>query len=72
MTVGGMIRKFRQATNKSQKALQGETGIPQTTLSSWETDKTEPQATQLKILAAALGVSVGDLVGEEKQKLQVV
>ncbi|MBP2652207.1 MAG: Helix-turn-helix domain [Firmicutes bacterium] len=67
MAIGRLIRKFRQAANKSQKALQDETGIPQTTLSGWENNKTEPQATQLRKLALALGVSVGELIGENAE-----
>ena len=64
MTFGQRLRQIRQQQNKSQKSIEVVTGIPQTTISGWETGISEPQVTDLKKLAAALGVSAADLLDD--------
>lgn len=66
MTFGQRIRFFRNRVKKSQKDVENETAIPQTTLSGWETGISEPRASELQKLAAALGVSIADLMDDSQ------
>ena len=67
MTFGQRIRFYRQRINKSQKIIEAETGIPQTTQSGWENDKTEPTVSDAQKLAAALGVTLAELIEGQDQ-----
>lgn len=66
MTFGKRLRFYRQQKKKpmTQKDLERESGIPQTTISDWENDKSEPTASDIVKLAAALGVTVNELLGD--------
>lgn len=65
MALGQKIKHFRQRAKKSQRDIQVDTGIPQTTLSGWEAEKFEPKASELQKLATALGVSVAELLSDQ-------
>jgi len=59
------LRCLRKLTGKSQQQLFKETGIPQTTISCWENAIGEPSVSDLPKLAAALGVSVAELLNDK-------
>ena len=67
MLLGERIRFFRNRASKSQKDIEAETNIPQTTLSGWETGVSEPRASELQKLATAFGVTVTELLTEQTQ-----
>lgn len=62
-TLGQRLRYYRSLSNKSQKQVENETGIPQTTLSGWENDSYEPKATEIKLLAECYSISIHQLLG---------
>lgn len=66
MSFGKRLKSFRIAVKKSQKDIEFETQIPQTTLSGWKNDKAEPTALDIMKLASALGVSLSQLLTEEE------
>jgi Predicted transcriptional regulators len=63
MTLGQRIKLYRKQAKKSQKDIEQEAQIPQTTLSGWENDKSEPTVSDAIKLAKALKVSVTELIG---------
>lgn len=67
MTLGEKIRLYRREKKLSQKEVEIVTGIPQTTLSGWENDKTEPGISDFIKLAAALKVSMTDLLADQEE-----
>ncbi|GMB00398.1 helix-turn-helix transcriptional regulator [Pelosinus sp. IPA-1] len=64
MSLGKRIKLFRNQLRKSQKEIESITGIPQTTLSGWENDNSEPAASDIIKLASVLRVTVNDLLYE--------
>lgn len=68
MSFGQRIKSLRQNQQKTQQQIAVKAGIPQTTLSNWELDKTEPTISDARKLAAALGVSLAELIeGKDQQ-----
>jgi len=67
-TFSKRLRYLRVLAGKSQQQIYKETGIPQTTISCWENAIGEPSVSDLPKLAAALGISVSDLLGETQSK----
>lgn len=61
MSIGERIRQARKAAGKSQAWLAEKVGQAQTTISSWETSRTEPSREDAARVARALGVEVGSL-----------
>ena len=57
------IRKARNTTGFTQKEVEKETGIKQSTLTKYENGKLEPDLEKLGILADFYGVSVDWLLG---------
>lgn len=57
------IRKARNNTGFTQKEVEKETGIKQSTLTKYENGKLEPDPEKLGILADFYGVSVDWLLG---------
>jgi len=64
MKFGERIKTLRVLSKKSQTCVSTETGIPQTTISDWENDKSEPTVSDTKKLAVALNVSVAELLDD--------
>jgi transcriptional regulator with XRE-family HTH domain len=53
---GKLLKEVRKARGVTQKALAQKTGLHITTIAYYEIDRREPKATQLKLIADALGV----------------
>ena len=62
---GGPIKALREARNLTQAELADKIGVSSKTVSKWETAKGLPDITLLQPLAAALGVSVIELMNGE-------
>jgi len=58
LTVGQKISYYRRNRNLTQKDVESKTGIPQTTLSNWERDKSEPTITELGLILNCIGVTI--------------
>lgn len=56
-TLGGRISRARDALNYSTAQLARRLGVKAETLAAWETDRSEPRANRLLMLAGVLGVS---------------
>jgi transcriptional regulator with XRE-family HTH domain len=61
MSIGERIRLARKAAGKSQAWLAEKVAQAQTTISSWETGRTEPGREDAARIARALGIDVGVL-----------
>lgn len=59
---GNSIRELRRKMNDTQKELGEKIGISDKTISKWETGRGLPDMTLLEPLAAALGVSIAELL----------
>ena len=62
---GGAIKALREQRNLTQAELADKIGVSSKTVSKWETAKGLPDITLLQPLAAALGVSVIELMNGE-------
>ena len=62
---GGAIKSLRESRNLTQAELAEQLGVSSKTVSKWETAKGLPDITLLQPLAAALGVSVIELMNGE-------
>lgn len=60
-----IIRELRKQKGLSQSELAAICCVHQTAVSQWEKGRTSPDNESLKLLASALGVSVGTLIGGE-------
>lgn len=69
MPFGKRLRRVRLHTGKTQKELAVATGIPQTTISGWETGPSEPQVSELHLLAKALGIAPLELLDDKDDSL---
>lgn len=56
-SIGGRIRRAREAANFSVAQLARRLGVKTATVSAWETGRSEPRANRLTMLAGFLGVS---------------
>lgn len=63
MTFGTMLKTLRTRYNLSQTELAEQTGVKQYVISCWESDKTEPNITQIKKLCDILHVPADYLLG---------
>lgn len=61
MSVGKRIKEARVARGWSQGQLGERAGVSQTGISSWERGRTEPTRDDVRRVAAALGVEVGEI-----------
>ena len=69
-TIGKRIKRVRGAVGLSQQALAQAADVSMNGIARLEQDSIkDPHLSQLRKIAAALGVSVGELVGEEEQVL---
>lgn len=69
MELGSRIRELRMAADLSQDELAKKVYVARQTVSNWERDKTLPDLESLKLLAAAFGISVDDLIGSDRTQL---
>lgn len=65
MTIGEKIRAVRKSKGLTQKALGGRMGVTQATVGQYETNPNPPKIETLQNIAAALGVQVTELLGED-------
>ena len=56
-TLGGRIVVARESLNISRSQLARRLGVKASTLSSWESDRSEPRSSRLAMLAGILGVA---------------
>lgn len=68
MEIGTRIKEMRKARNITQVQLAQMTGISQSSISAIEKLTNNPSAVTLKLIAAALGCTVGELIGEKKEQ----
>ncbi len=84
-TLGGRISIAREAASLSSAQVARRLGIKSETLRNWETDRSEPRANRLTMLAGVLNVSpgwllsgrgegppVGDMSGDDVLALQML
>ena len=58
------LKLIMQTRNLKQRDLVEMTGLAQTTISSWLTKDAIPKVSSVEPLAKALGLTVGDLIGD--------
>lgn len=63
------IAPLRREAGLNQKELGQELGVAQTTVSAWETGKTEPDSAAMSKMARLFQVSIGYLMGYEPESL---
>lgn len=68
MTTGQRIKEARKKAGLTQAALAEKLGISYVGVSQWENDLRNPKYETLQRIATALGVSVADLLGQDKQE----
>lgn len=66
MTFGKNLLYFRKKRGLSQTDLSKLCKIPQTTISDWEREKSEPGIAQALTLSKALNISISELVKESE------
>lgn len=73
-TLGGRISRARDALNLTTSQLARRLGVKSETVAAWESDRSEPRANRLTMLAGVMGVSPTWLlygVGDAPQDTQV-
>lgn len=68
MEIGARIKEMRKARNITQVQLAQMAGISQSSISAIEKLTNTPTTGTLKLIAAALGCTVGELLGEKKEQ----
>ena len=68
MTVGQRIQEHRKKNGLSQEELGQRLLVSRQTVSLWETDQTLPTVDNLLLLKEIFGISVDELLGEEKKE----
>lgn len=61
MTIGTNIKKYREIKRLSQEELAEILDVSQPVISSWESDKTNPNSAQLPRIAQALDIEIPEL-----------
>ncbi len=69
MGFGKNLKRIRENNGYTQSALSKKTGIPQTTISGWETGKYVPDITEAVILARTLNCSLESLIDQDQANL---
>ena len=64
MSIGLKIKQRRESLNISQNQLAAKSGVAQSSIHYIESEQNSPTMQTLQKLAAALSVSVADLLGE--------
>lgn len=66
MAIGEHIRRCREEAGRSQAWLAEKVGVGQTTISSWESGRTEPSRSDTRKVAQALAIDISQLeLGDE-------
>lgn len=63
MTFGQRLRAARVAKSYTQEQLGQIVGVTDAAVRMWESDRREPDIERIRLLADALGISVGHLMG---------
>ena len=66
------LKLIMQTKKLKQKDLAEMTGLAQTTISSWLTKDAVPKVSSVEPLAKALGLTVGDLIGDFGQNQELL
>lgn len=61
-TLGGRLSRARDATGLSAAQLARRLGVRSNTIQAWESDRSQPRANRLSMLAGVLGVSLSWLL----------
>lgn len=59
------IRLVREAKGMTRKEVAEGVQTTDKTVMNWESGKTEPKASELKMLAETMGITINELLGEE-------
>lgn len=70
--VGKNIKAFREQKNLTQEQLAEQLNVTRQAVSSWETEKTQPDVETLHKIACALECSVEELIYGERRKFTIV
>lgn len=62
---GARLRRLRMARRISQSEIAGALGVSVPSISGWEKGRSQPKRSRVRALADILGVSTGELLGEE-------
>lgn len=65
MTLGNNIKSYRIANGMLQEQLAKAIGVSKQTISSWETDRTEPNIGAIETMSRIFGCSKLDLIGKD-------
>jgi transcriptional regulator with XRE-family HTH domain len=65
------LKQILKARQINQSKLAKIANIPQTTISKWLTKNATPSSKNVEILANALGISVGELIGDFGTNIQL-
>lgn len=71
-TFGQRFQRLRKEAGLTQEEVAEKVGITPQGVSKWENDLSSPDINILVKLAEILGVSVEELLGEDKEKIQVL
>lgn len=71
MNIGERISKLRQVKNKTQQELANQLFVTDKTISSWETNRTEPSLEMLVKLSEILDCSIGYLIYGDNPKINI-
>lgn len=66
MSISDVIFNKMSEKKITQKEFSKRTNIPESTISDWKKKGNTPGAEKLTTIAAALGISVSELIGEDK------
>jgi transcriptional regulator with XRE-family HTH domain len=61
------LRQWRDAAYLTQKELADKAGVTLKAVSAWETGKAQPRVTNLRALAAALGITPDQIILVDKE-----
>lgn len=64
--IGDNIKRIREERGMSQLELSRKLSVSDKTISSWETNRTEPKIAMIEQLCIALNCQKSEIVGEDK------
>lgn len=69
VSIGDKIKEYREIINITQKDLAEKSGLSESAIKYYETNKRNPKLETLSKIAEALGISINDLIIREEYKL---